>query len=170
MSRTVSAIRVREATPDDAPHILRFIRGLAEFEGEPPETVRTTEQDIRAHGFGEAHHFETLIAEHDGAPIGMALFFPHYSTWEGRPALYLEDLYVEPEHRGAGAGFALMQRLAEIAHQRGWTRLDLSVLDWNPARRFYERLGMTHQPEWLTYRMERARITALGGPGEGPSE
>ena len=76
MSRTVSAIRVREATPDDAPHILRFIRGLAEFEGEPPETVRTTEQDIRAHGFGEAHHFETLIAEHDGVPIGMALFFP----------------------------------------------------------------------------------------------
>ena len=170
MSRTVSAIRVREATPDDAPHILRFIRGLAEFEGEPPETVRTTEQDILEHGFGADCLFETLIAEHADAPIGMALFFPHYSTWEGRPALYLEDLYVEPEHRGTGAGFALMQRLAEIAHHRGWTRLDLSVLDWNPARRFYERLGMAHQSEWLTYRMERARIAELSGHGEGPSK
>ena len=170
MSRTASTIRVREATPDDAPHILRFIRGLAEFEGEPPETVRTTEQDIRAHGFGAERRFETLIAELEGAAIGMALFFPHYSTWEGCPALYLEDLYVEPEHRGAGAGFALMQRLAEIAHERGWTRLDLSVLDWNPARRFYERLGMAHQSEWLTYRMERDQIAALSGREEGPSE
>ena len=170
MSRTVSAIRVREATPDDAPQILRFIRGLAEFEGEPLETVRTTELDIRAHGFGANRHFETLIAEHAGAPIGMALFFPHYSTWEGRPALYLEDLYVEPEHRGTGAGFALMQRLAEIADERGWTRLDLSVLDWNPARRFYERLGMAHQSEWLTYRMERDQIAALSDRGEGLSE
>lgn len=174
MSRTVSgtasAISVREATPDDAPHILRFIRGLAEFEGEPPETVRTTEQDIREHGFGANRRFETLIAEREGAPIGMALFFPHYSTWEGRPALYLEDLYVEAEHRGSGAGFALMQRLAEIAHQRSWTRLDLSVLDWNPARRFYERLGMAHQSEWLTYRMEREQIAALGGGGESSPE
>ena len=170
VSRAASAISVREAVPDDAPHILRFIRGLAEFEGEPPETVRTTEQDIREHGFGANRRFETLIAERDGAPIGMALFFPHYSTWEGRPALYLEDLYVEAEHRGSGAGFALMQRLAEIAHQRGWTRLDLSVLDWNPARRFYERLGMAHQSEWLTYRMERDQIAALGGGGEGLPE
>lgn len=170
MSQTASAVRIREATPDDAPQILRFIRGLAEFEGEPPETVHTTEQDIREHGFGPNRRFETLIAEREGAPIGMALFFPHYSTWEGRPALYLEDLYVEAEHRGSGAGFALMQRLAEIAHQRGWTRLDLSVLDWNPARRFYERLGMAHQSEWLTYRMEREQIAALGQRGEGRSE
>ena len=159
----MSTVRIRDARPDDAAHILRFIRGLAEFEGEPPETVKTTERDIREHGFGGNRRFETLIAERGGAPIGMALFFPHYSTWEGRPALYLEDLYVEPEHRGSGAGFALMRRLAEIADQRGWTRLDLSVLDWNPARRFYERLGMTHQGEWLTYCMERPEIAALAG-------
>ena len=171
MSREpASAVRIRDARPDDAPHILRFIRGLAEFEGEPPETVRTTERDIREHGFGEHRRFETLIAERGGAPIGMALFFPHYSTWEGRPALYLEDLYVEPEHRGAGAGFALMQRLAEIAHQRGWTRLDLSVLDWNPARRFYERLGMTHQSEWLTYRLQRPEIATLANPPTGQTQ
>ena len=161
MSRTASAVQVREATPEDAPDILRFIRGLAAFEGEPPETVRTTEQDIREHGFGATRHFEALIAERGGAPIGMALFFPHYSTWEGRPALYLEDLFVEADHRSTGAGFALMRRLAEIADQRGWTRLDLSVLDWNPARRFYERLGMSHQSEWLPYRMERPQIAAL---------
>ena len=171
----MSALRIREATPDDAADILRFIRGLAVFEGEPPETVRTTEQDIREHGFGSGRNFETLIAERDGAAVGMALFFPHYSTWEGRPALYLEDLYVEADERGTGAGFALMQRLAEIAEERGWTRLDLSVLDWNPARRFYERLGMAHQSEWLTYRMERDQIASLSGASasgrrEGASE
>ncbi len=159
----MTALIVREARPGDAAQILRFIRGLAEFEGEPAETVKTSERDILEHGFGSERRFEALIAERDGAAVGMALFFPHYSTWEGRPALYLEDLFVEPSARGSGAGFALMQRLAEIAQQRNWTRLDLSVLDWNPARRFYERLGMAHQSEWLTYRMEQSAIRALSG-------
>ena len=165
----MSSITVREATPDDAAHILQFIRGLAEFEGEPPETVKTSEDDIRADGFGPNRQFETLIAEHDGKPVGMALFFPHYSTWEGRPALYLEDLFVDEAARGTGAGFALMQRLAEIAAERRWTRLDLSVLDWNPARRFYERIGMAHESEWLTYRMERDAIQALSELGSSES-
>ncbi len=166
----MSDIRIREATPQDAAEILRFIRGLAEFEGEPTETVKTTEEDISAHGFGPDRQFETLIAERDGSPVGMALFFPHYSTWEGRPALYLEDLFVDADARGTGAGFALMQRLAEIADERNWTRLDLSVLDWNPARRFYERIGMTHESEWLSYRMEQDAIAALAqreAPPEG---
>ena len=157
----MSEIRIREATSQDAAEILRFIHGLAEFEGEPAATVKTTEDDIRLHGFGPDRHFETLIAEHDGSPVGMALFFPHYSTWEGRPALYLEDLFVDADARGTGAGFALMQRLAEIADERNWTRLDLSVLDWNPARRFYERIGMIHESEWLTYRMGQDAIAAL---------
>jgi GNAT superfamily N-acetyltransferase len=157
---------IREATPDDAEAILGFIRGLAEFENEPPETVRTTEADIRTHGFGPDRHFETLIAERDGRPIGMALFFSHYSTWEGRPALYLEDLYVEPEHRGTGAGFALMRALARIADERDWTRLDLSVLDWNPAREFYSALGMQHESEWLLYRLEGQGISDLASAGE----
>ncbi len=166
----MSDIRIREATPQDAAEILRFIRGLAEFEGEPAETVKTTEEDIRADGFGPDRQFETLIAERDGSPVGMALFFAHYSTWEGRPALYLEDLFVDADARGTGAGFALMQRLAEIADERHWTRLDLAVLDWNPARRFYERIGMTHESEWLTYRMEQDAIAALAqreAPPEG---
>ena len=159
-------VTIREASPDDAGAILGFIRGLAAFENEPPETVRTTEADIRAHGFGPDRHFETLIAERDGRSIGMALFFPHYSTWEGRPALYLEDLYVEPEHRGTGAGFALMRALARIADERQWTRLDLSVLDWNPAREFYSALGMKHESEWLLYRLEGAGIVDLASAGD----
>ena len=131
----VSDIIIREAVPDDAQTILDFIIGLAEFEHEPRSIVEATVASIRRDGFGDGRLFETLIAEREGEPVGMALFFPHYSTWTGTPALYLEDLFVVPEARGTGAGFALMQALAEIAQSRGWKRLDLSVLDWNPARR-----------------------------------
>ena len=162
----MSDVIIREAVAADAAAILGFIRGLADFEHEPPEAVKTTEADIRAHGFGPNRHFETLIAERDGRPIGMALFFPHYSTWEGRPALYLEDLYVEPAHRGTGAGFALMRALAQIADKRNWTRLDLSVLDWNPAREFYSAIGMKHESEWLLYRLEREGIGRLASQSE----
>ena len=147
-------IRVREATPGDAAAILGFIKGLAAFEGEPETTVKTSESDIRRHGFGAERHFETLIAELDGGPVGFALFYPNYSTWEGRPGLYLEDLFVDEQVRGRGVGQALMLRLREIAEERGWGRLDLAVLDWNPAREFYQRLGMRHEREWLIYRLE----------------
>ena len=147
-------IRVREATPGDAATILGLIKGLAAFEGEPASTVKASEAEIREHGFGVERHFETLIAELDGEPVGFALFYPNYSTWEGRPGLYLEDLFVEEPARGKGVGQALMQRLLEIAQQRGWARLDLAVLDWNPAREFYQRLGMHHEREWLLYRLD----------------
>ena len=157
----VTDVSIREAVPDDAQTILDFIVGLAEFEHEPRSTVEATVDSIRRDGFGERRMFETLIAERNGKPIGMALFFPHYSTWTGTPALYLEDLFVIPEARGSGAGFALMQALAEIAEQRGWRRLDLSVLDWNPARQFYHQLGMTHESEWLLYRLDAPGIANL---------
>ncbi len=156
-------ISVRAAIPDDAQSILDFIVGLAEFEHEPRSTVKATVESIRRDGFGDRPLFETLIAEREGAPIGMALFFPHYSTWTGTPALYLEDLYVIPEARGTGAGVALMRSLARIAHARGWARLDLSVLDWNPARTFYHQLGMTHESEWLLYRLNAEGIASLAG-------
>ena len=156
-----SDLTIREATPEDAQTILDFIIGLAEFEHEPRSTVQATVESIRRDGFGEGRLFETLIAQRSGVPIGMALFFPHYSTWTGTPALYLEDLFVVPEARGTGAGFALMRGLAEIAQSRGWQRLDLSVLDWNPARAFYQQLGMTHESEWLLYRLDAAGIAAL---------
>ena len=154
-------ITVREAVPDDAHSILDFIVGLAEFEHEPRSTVKATVETIRRDGFGADRHFETLIAEREGRPVGMALFFPHYSTWLGTPSLYLEDLFVVPEARGTGAGFALMQALAQTAESRGWNRLDLSVLDWNPARQFYHRLGMTDESEWLLYRLDEDGVSAL---------
>ena len=157
----VSDVIVREAVSDDAATILDFIVGLAEFEHEPRSTVEATVESIRRDGFGDGRLFETLIAERAGAPIGMALFFPHYSTWTGTPALYLEDLFVIPEARGTGAGFALMRALAEIAESRGWKRLDLSVLDWNPAREFYRQLGMAHEAEWLLYRLDEEGIASL---------
>ena len=154
-------VTIREALPADAQTILDFIVGLAEFENEPRSTVEATVESIQRDGFGPDRLFETLIAERARTPIGMALFFPHYSTWTGTPALYLEDLFVVAEARGTGAGFALMHALAGIAEARGWKRLDLSVLDWNPARKFYHQLGMAHESEWLLYRLDEAGIAAL---------
>jgi GNAT superfamily N-acetyltransferase len=158
---TDSTTTVRMATADDASTILRFIRGLAEFEREPASVVKTTEADLIRDGFGERPRFEVLIAEDEGAPIGFALFFMNYSTWEGTAGLYIEDLFVAEEARGTGAGRALMAAAAAVAKERGCARLELSVLDWNPARAFYERLGMSHQEKWLPYRLEGAGIEWL---------
>jgi GNAT superfamily N-acetyltransferase len=152
---------VRFARPEDAETIIEFVRGLAVFEKEAPQRVHLTPEAIQRDGFGPRPVFESLIAEQDGRAVGFALFFPNYSTWEGKPGLYLEDLFVTEEARGSGAGRALIAALARIAHDRGWARLDLSVLDWNPARTFYESLGMAHQQEWLPYRMEAAAIARL---------
>jgi GNAT superfamily N-acetyltransferase len=161
MTTIPATTTVRFARPEDTSSIVAFIRGLAEFEHEPLEQVHVTEADVVRDGFGDRPLFEALIAEQRGAPVGFALFFPHYSTWEGRAGLYVEDLYVTPEARSSGAGHALLAALARVAHDRGWPRLDLSVLDWNPARAFYEAHGMAHQQEWLPYRMERDAIDAL---------
>lgn len=161
----MSEVIIREAVANDAQTILDFIIGLAEFENEPRSIVEATVESIRRDGFGEDRRFETLIAERDGEPLGMALYFPHYSTWTGTPVLYLEDLFVKEEARGTGAGFALMQALAQIAEARGWKRLDLSVLDWNPARQFYHQLGMEHESEWLLYRLDEDGIANLAQTG-----
>ena len=152
---------VRFARPEDARTIIEFVRGLAVFERESPERVHLTPEAILRDGFGERPVFESLIAEQDGRPVGFALFFPNYSTWEGSPGLYCEDLFVAEEARGTGAGEALLLAMAKLAHERGWPRLDLSVLDWNPARGFYERHGMSHQQEWLPYHMEADAIARL---------
>lgn len=161
MTAVPATTTVRFARPEDAGTIVAFIRGLAEFEHEPLEQVHVTEADIVRDGFGPRPLFEALIAEQEGAAVGFALFFPHYSTWEGRPGLYVEDLFVIPAARASGAGHALLAALARVAHDRGWPRLDLSVLDWNPARAFYEAHGMAHQAEWLPYRMEAGAIASL---------
>lgn len=165
-------LRIRPAKPSDAVTIIEFVRGLARFEHEPVEHVRLTALDIWRDGFGPRPVFEVLIAERlldaGPLPVGFALFFPNYSTWEGRAGIYIEDLFVIEEERTSGVGRALMAAVARLAHQRGAARLDLAVLDWNPARRFYEALGMAHQQAWLPYRMERDAIARLAS--EAPAE
>lgn len=151
---------VRPATPADAETILGFIKGLAAFEREP-DAVKTTPANLLRDGFGAHPQFEVLIAELDGEPAGFALFFPTYSTWEGRPGLHLEDLFVAEHARGQGLGRKLMATLAALAVARGYARLELSVLQWNPAREFYHHLGMGHLQEWLPYRLSGKALRAL---------
>ena len=158
-------ITIRSATPNDVPLILEFIKALARFENEP-DAVRTTPEDLLRDGFGEQPQFEVLIAERDEEPVGFALFFTTYSTWEGRPSLYLEDLFVVESARKHGVGRALMAKLAAICVERGYQRLELQVLDWNPAREFYHRLGMGHMNEWLPYRLSGQALHALATQSE----
>jgi GNAT superfamily N-acetyltransferase len=151
----MNAVAIRAATPADVGTILGFVRDLARFE-RVPDAVRASEADLLRDGFGANPCFEARIAVLDGGPCGFSLFFTTYSTWEGRPGLYLEDIFVAEKARRRGVGRALLADLARIALQRDYRRLDLSVLDWNPARGFYERLGITHKSGWLPYR--------IGGP------
>src|SRR5205085_715118 len=130
-------------------------------EGEPAASVKLTEPDLLRDIFGMTPRAEVLIAERDDAPLGFALFFHNYSTWEGRSGLYIEDLFVEETARGSGVGRALMAAVARLACERGCARVELGVLDWNPAREFYHRLGMRHMAEWLPYRMDGEAVTKL---------
>ena len=120
------SLEVRPATPDDAATIVEFVRLLAEFEHEPVEHVRLTEDDVRRDGFGDAPAFEALIADLDGEAVGFALIFPNYSTWEGRPGIYVEDVYVRAEQRGGGVGEAIMTAIARLALERDAARIDLN--------------------------------------------
>ncbi|MBX3225301.1 MAG: GNAT family N-acetyltransferase [Labilithrix sp.] len=154
-------IAIRRATPDDAPVILSLIRDLATYEREP-DAVVATEADLLRDGFGPSPAFEVLLAERHGETIGFAFYFFTYSTWRGKRCLYLEDLFVQPEHRGSGAGVALMRALARTAVDRGCARFVWQVLDWNePSIAFYEKLGAKIQREWLTVRMEGEALARL---------
>jgi GNAT superfamily N-acetyltransferase len=155
-----SGITVRFATADDVALLLRLIRALAAFE-KSADAVVATEDDLRRHGFGPDRQFEAILAFLDGEPAGCALFHTRFSTWLGRPGLYLEDLFVAEEARGKGVGKRLMARLAAIAVERGWGRIDFHVLDWNPAREFYHRLGMEHLGEWLRYGADEGALRRL---------
>ena len=146
----MAEISLRLAAIDDAGLLLQLIRELAVYE-RAPDAVVATEDDLRRHGFGAQPRFEALLAFLDGQPAGMALFTCRFSTWLGQPCLYLEDLYVREAARHHGVGRRLLRGLAAIALERGWRRIDFAVLDWNPARGFYERLGIGHLPEWLRY-------------------
>ncbi len=157
-------IEIREAVPTDVDVILAFIRGLARYEKAEDEVVATTD-DLADALFGQTAKTRCLIAESDGTAVGFALFFYNFSTWTGRYGIYLEDLFVDEEHRGTGAGFALMERLAQIAVSEGCTRFEWSVLDWNkPSIDFYESLGAEAQSEWIGYRMSGNALRQLAGP------
>ena len=147
------SVRIRPATPDDAPLIVELIRGLAEYERLAHECV-ATEERIRASLFGPRPEAEVVIAEADGRAAGFALFFHNYSTFLARRGLYLEDLFVYPEFRGRGVGRALLRHLARLAVERECGRLEWWVLDWiEPALRFYRSLGARPMDDWTVYRL-----------------
>jgi GNAT superfamily N-acetyltransferase len=147
---------------DDAETLLELVKALALYEKEP-EAVKATADDLRRAGTGPRPYFEAILAELDGRPAGFALYFHNFSTWTGRPGLYLEDLFVHEWARGHGIGRKLMARCAQIARARGCGRLDLWVLHWNPTREFYHRLGITHMKDWLPYRADAKGIERLAG-------
>lgn len=154
-------LNIRPATLQDAPLILRFIRDLAAYEREPA-AVTATEPDLVRDGFGERPKFRALIAEWSGAPAGFALFFHNYSTWQGQPGIYLEDLFVREEFRGRGIGKALLVYLARLALEENCGRFVWQVLDWNtPSIEFYESLGAAFMKEWLTMRVEGEALERL---------
>ena len=146
----MSAIHIRFATAHDAGLLLQLISELAAYE-RAPDAVVATEDDLLRHGFGAERRFEALLAFVDGEPAGFALFYPDFSTWLGRPGLYLEDLYVEERARRRGVGRRLISRLAALAIERDWPALHFNVLDWNPARGFYHRLGIEAREDWQPY-------------------
>ena len=158
---------IRAAEPGDAPEILALIHELAEYE-RASEAVKATEADILRHGFGERPHFHVLLAEVDDQVVGFALHFFTYSTWEGRPSLYVEDIFVRPAYRGRGAGKALLAACAQEALKQDCMRMQWQVLDWNqPSIDFYRSLGAYHSRDWLPFRMDREVMEALAGQWQG---
>jgi GNAT superfamily N-acetyltransferase len=157
------ATKIRKAIPADVPVILDFIRALAIYEREQ-DAVSATVDGLLQDGFGPNPFYFCLIAEEDGAPAGFALYFFNYSTWMGRPGLYLEDLFVHPEFRGLGIGKALLQRVAAIAVENNCPRLQWEVLDWNtPAIDFYRAMGVEFLDEWRNVRVSGDALARLAG-------
>lgn len=162
----MSRIQLRSAQPDDVALILGLIHELAVYEKLSDQAVATP-QDLHTHLFGPRPVAEVLIGELDGEAQGFALFFPNFSTFLGKPGIYLEDLYVREHVRSAGLGKALLARLAQLAVERGCGRLEWSVLDWNePALGFYRRLGARAQDDWTTYRLSGAALSELAKQAE----
>jgi GNAT superfamily N-acetyltransferase len=154
-------ISIRPAAASDVPTIMGFVRELAEFEKAPDE-VTSNESIMHEALFGARPAAEALIAERDGVPVGMAVFYHNFSTWTGVRGIWLDDLYVTPQARGSGAGKALLKHLARIAVDRGCARFEWWVLDWNaPAIAFYESIGAKPMDEWTVQRVDGDALTAL---------
>jgi GNAT superfamily N-acetyltransferase len=159
----VPELEIRAVFEEDAPLILQLIKELAEYEELSHEVV-ATEETLRKSLFGERRFAEALIGEVEGEPAGFALFFHNFSTFLGRPGIYLEDLYVRPEFRGSGLGRALLAYLARLALERGCGRLEWSVLDWNePAIGLYKSVGAAPVDGWTGYRVAGKALEELGG-------
>jgi GNAT superfamily N-acetyltransferase len=163
-------LTIRAAVAADVPQILAFIRALAEYE-RAPDAVIATEEGLLRDGFGSNPYYQCLIAELDGKPAGFALYFFEYSTWLGRPGIYLEDLFVPPELRGRGIGKALLTRVAAIALEKGCLRLKWAVLDWNtPAIDFYRAMGAEFMDEWRTVRLTGEALARLAEPARSGAQ
>lgn len=159
----MTALTIRFAEKADVPAVADLIRGLARYERLDHEVTMT--DDLLANGlFGERRFAEALLAEFDRRPVGFALFFHNFSTFLALPGIYLEDLFVVPEQRGGGVGRALLERVAQIAVERGCGRLEWAVLDWNrDAIGFYERLGARPNADWTVYRLTGEPLRSLAG-------
>jgi GNAT superfamily N-acetyltransferase len=156
----MAEVTIRHATAADAATIVRLIRALAEYE-KLLDHVRIEEADVLRDGFGPRPRFECLLAEIAGEAVGFALYLDDYSTFEGRAGIFVEDFFVTEAARRRGVGRMLLARLARIARERGGTSLHLIVLDWNPARVFYDRLGFTETRGWLPYGLSGAALDRL---------
>src|SRR5437588_4044778 len=162
----VADLQIRPARVEDVPVILELIRELATYELAPDEVTATEEQLVDVL-FGERPAAEVLLAFEGKSPVGFAIFFHNFSTWLGRPGLYLEDLFVKPEKRGKGYGRALLVELAKIARDRGSGRMEWAVLDWNePAIKFYRTLGAKPMDEWTVFRLKRDGIERLANDAD----
>jgi GNAT superfamily N-acetyltransferase len=162
--------QIRPARVEDVPIILELIRDLATYERAPDEVTATEKQLIDVL-FGERPTAEVLIAFEEKSAVGFAVYFYNFSTWLGRPGLYLEDLFVKPEKRGKGYGRALLIELAKIARDRGCGRMEWAVLDWNePAIKFYRALGAKPMHEWTVFRLTRDGIASLADSGRVDQE
>jgi len=161
ITTTVDGFILRETQADDVPLLLSLIRELADYEKLSHEAV-ATEDMLRSNLFGEQRFAEALIGEYRGEPAAFALFFHNFSTFVGKPGLYLEDLYVKPHLRGNGFGKAILSCLARLARERGCGRFEWSVLDWNePALRFYHSLGAETMDDWTVHRVSGRALDDL---------
>jgi GNAT superfamily N-acetyltransferase len=159
--KEITDFQIRSARVDDVPVILELIHDLATYERAPDEVTATEEQLVDVL-FGERRAAEVLLAFEGESPVGFAVFFYNFSTWLGRPGLYLEDLFVKTEKRGKGYGRALLVELAKIARDRGCGRMEWAVLNWNePAIKFYQALGAKPMNEWTVFRLTREEIAKL---------
>ncbi len=159
--KAAADFKIRPACLEDVPVILELIRDLATYERAPNEVTATEERLVEVL-FGARPAAEVLLAFERESPVGFAVYFYNFSTWLGRPGLYLEDLFVKPEKRGKGYGRALLVELAKIARDRGCGRMEWAVLDWNePAIKFYRALGAKPMDEWTVFRLTRDGIASL---------